>query len=194
MQIRDVAKVFEQFAPLQLQESYDNAGLSIGNPLNEVIGIIICLDITEPVIDEAISRNCNLIISHHPLIFSGLKTITGKNYVERCVIKAIQNNIAIYSAHTNADSIFEGVNRKICNKLGLINCKILSPLSNQLQKLVAFVPVSHLEIVREAIFSAGAGHIGNYDCCSFNTEGDGTFRANDEAKPFVGEANKLHVE
>jgi dinuclear metal center YbgI/SA1388 family protein len=194
MLVQDIAKIFEQFAPLQLQESYDNAGLCLGNPQCEVEGILLCIDITEAVIDEAISKKCNLIISHHPLIFAGLKKIIGKNYIERCVIKAVQNNIAIYSAHTNADAVINGVNTKICEKLGLLNCKILSPIKNNLVKLAVFVPESHVQIVRDEIFKAGAGHIGNYDCCSFNTPGKGTFRGNDNAQPFAGEINQLHTE
>jgi dinuclear metal center YbgI/SA1388 family protein len=194
MLIQDVATILEQFAPLQLQVSYDNAGLCIGNPKNEVSGILLAIDITEEVLDEAILKKCNLIISHHPLIFSGLKKITGKNYIERCIVKAIQNNISIYSAHTNADSVFEGVNHKICEKIGLVNCEILDPLNNGLIKLVTFVPLSHAQKVRDAIFEAGAGHIGNYDCCSFNTLGDGTFKATGSAKPFVGQLNQIHTE
>ena len=194
MLVNDVAKIIEKFAPLQLQESYDNSGLCIGNPEQTVTGILLTIDITEPVINEAIQKNCNLIISHHPLIFSGIKKITGKNYIERCTIKAIQNNIAIYSAHTNMDAVSEGVSKKMCDKLGLINCKILLPLNGELRKLVTFVPTDSSEKVREAIFAVGAGHIGNYDSCSFNVEGKGSFRGNESSNPFVGEKEKLHFE
>jgi dinuclear metal center YbgI/SA1388 family protein len=194
MQVKDVAKVLEQFAPLQLQESYDNAGLSLGNPDAEVTGILITIDVTEEVLEEAISKKCNLIISHHPLIFESIKSITGKNFTERCITKAILNNVAIYSAHTNLDSVFEGVSHKMCEKLALNNCRVLSPLKGELKKLVTFVPLSHVDKVREAIFNAGAGSIGNYDCCSFNIKGSGTFRGNEESRPFVGEKGKLHFE
>jgi dinuclear metal center YbgI/SA1388 family protein len=194
MQIKDVARVLEQFAPLQFQESYDNAGLCIGNPDTEVSGILLSIDVTETIIDEAIDKNCNLIVSHHPLIFSGIKKITGKTYVERCIVKAIQNNIAIYSAHTNIDSVFEGVSYKMCQKLGLVNCKILSPAKNNLLKLVTFVPKDFAEKTREALFAAGAGQIGNYGKCSFNTNGFGTFRGGENTNPFVGEKGTLNFE
>ena len=194
MQVTDVAGVLEQFAPLQLQESYDNAGLCLGNPMTEVSGIILTIDINEEILDEAIAKKCNLIISHHPLIFAGIKHITGQNSTEKCIIKAIQNNIAVYSAHTNIDSVFGGVSHKMCEKLSLQNCCILSPLKRVLKKLVTFVPISHIEKVREAIFKTGAGNIGNYDSCSFNVKGNGTFRGNEKSKPFVGEKGKLHVE
>jgi len=194
MQVTDVASVLEQFAPLQLQESYDNAGLCVGNPITEVTGILLTIDITEEILDEAAAKKCNLVISHHPLIFSGIKHIIGQNSVEKCIIKAIQNNIAVYSAHTNIDSVFDGVSHKMCEKLSLQNCSILSPLKRGLKKLVTFVPISHVEQVREAIFKSGAGNIGNYDNCSFNVKGNGTFRGNEESKPFAGEKGKNHIE
>jgi dinuclear metal center YbgI/SA1388 family protein len=194
MKVKDITGIFEQFAPLLLQEAYDNSGLCIGNKENDVKAILLTLDITEEVINEAIENDCNLIVSHHPLIFSGLKSITGKNMVERCTIKAIQNNINIFSAHTNADSVTEGVSKMICNKLNLGNCRILSPFKSMLQKLVVFVPIEFANKVREAILNAGAGNIGNYDFCSFNASGIGTFRANENAKPFVGKPNEIHEE
>ena len=194
MLVNEVAKIIEQFAPLQLQESYDNSGLCIGNPEQLVTGVLITIDVTEPVIDEAIQQGCNLIISHHPLIFSGIKKITGKTYTEKCIIKAIQNNIAIYSAHTNIDLVSEGVSKKMCDKLGLINCQVLVPIKDELRKLVTFIPTNSLEKVQEAIFKAGAGHIGNYDKCSFIVEGKGSFRGNENTNPFVGEKGKLHFE
>jgi dinuclear metal center YbgI/SA1388 family protein len=194
MQVTDVANVFEQFAPLQFQESYDNAGLCLGNPVTEVKGIILTIDITEEILDEAISKNCNLIISHHPLIFENIKSLTGKNYVERCIAKAILNNIAIYSAHTNLDSVYEGVSHKMCEKLQLQDCQVLSPLKGELKKLVTFVPDSNVDNVREAIFNAGAGNIGNYDSCSFNMKGSGTFRGNEESNPFKGKKGEFHFE
>lgn len=192
--IKEIARFLESFAPLKLQESYDNAGLILGNPDWEVHGVLISLDVTEAVIEEAIQQKCNLIVAHHPLVFSGLKKITGKNYVERTVLNAIKNDIAVYAAHTNLDSVSEGVNRKICEKLGLENCKVLQPTEGLLKKLVTFVPVDHADSVREAVFSAGAGNIGNYDSCSFNMHGQGTFRGNDSTKPFVGEKGKHHYE
>lgn len=194
MKIKDVANYLETIAPLQLQESYDNSGLLVGDPNEEVSGILASIDVTEAVIDEALQKNANLIVAHHPLIFSGLKKITGKNYVERTLLKAIKNDIAIYAAHTNLDSVTGGVNTKIAENMGLQNCRILNPTKGQLKKLVTFIPTSHAEKVRQAIFEAGAGHIGNYDSCSFNLAGQGTFRAGDNTHPFVGEKGALHFE
>ena len=182
------------FAPLPLQESYDNAGLQVGLHEAEVEGALLCLDVTEEVIDEAVASKCNLIISHHPLMFRPLKKITGANYVERCILKAISNNIAIYSAHTNLDNAAGGVNFKIAEKLRLKNVKILSPKENSLLKLAVYVPVSHADSVRNALFNAGCGTIGNYDCCSYNLMGEGTFRAGEECSPYCGEIGELHTE
>ncbi len=194
MLLRNIIDHLENVAPVHYQESYDNAGLIVGDKANEVESALITLDVTEEVIDEAISKNCGLIISHHPLIFKGIKRITGDNEVERCLIKAIRNNIAIYAAHTNLDSITGGVNSKICAKLGLKNCRILSPAKNQLLKIITFVPEHHLETVRSALFDAGAGVIGNYDQCSYSGAGHGTFRGNEESHPFVGSKGEMHTE
>lgn len=194
MKIKDITNYLESIAPLALQESYDNSGLIIGNPDAEVKSALICLDSTEDVLDEAIEKKCELIIAHHPIIFGGLKKINGKNYVERVVMKAVKNDIAIYACHTNFDNIQDGVNKKICEKLGLINYKILSPKTKILRKLITFCPVEKAEKVRTAIFKAGAGSIGNYDECSFNVEGFGTFRGNKKTNPFVGKKGKQHHE
>ncbi len=194
MIIQDICTVLEDFAPLALQESYDNAGLQVGKRTTTVNGILLCIDVTEAVVDEAIQHNCNLIISHHPLIFKGLKRLTGDDYVQRCVIKAIQNDIAIYSSHTNMDSVAGGVNGRIAQKIGLTGCRVLSPVTEQLLKLVTFVPVAHADRLREALFAAGAGQIGNYDSCSYNNEGFGTFRASEGCNPFVGKIDELHHE
>lgn len=194
MIIQDICQLFEELAPLSLQESYDNAGLLVGKRTDTVAGILLCIDVTEAVIDEAIKYKCNLIISHHPLIFKGLKRLTGDDYVQRCVIRAISHNIAIYSAHTNLDSVATGVNGRIAQKIGLEHCRILAPVSGQLLKLVTFVPQKEADKVRTALFEAGAGHIGNYDSCSYNGEGFGTFKASEGCNPFVGEINTLHRE
>ena len=179
---------------MSFQESYDNSGLIYGNPESEINTVLVTLDITEKVIDEAIQKKVQLIVSHHPLVFSGLKKITGKSDIERSLIKAIQNNIAIYAAHTNLDSIPDGVNGKICEKLELQNCKILQPANGQLKKLVTFIPEDHSEKVRIAVFKAGAGHIGNYDFCGYTTDGSGSFRGDENTNPFVGEKGQVHYE
>ena len=192
--LKEITNYLENLAPLSLQESYDNAGLIIGDINAEISSVLVTLDVTEEIIDEAIEKKAQLIVAHHPIVFSGLKKITGKNYVERSLIKAIKNDIAIYAAHTNLDSITGGVNSKICEKLQLNNCKILQPANGQLKKLVTFIPVEHSQKIREAIFNAGAGKIGNYDSCGFMTEGKGSFRGNENSNPFVGEKGEIHSE
>lgn len=194
MLIKELVHIIETEAPLALQESYDNAGLIIGQEDTEITGVLICIDVTEEVIDEAIAGNFNFILSHHPLIFSGLKKIVGQNDVQKSVAKAIKNDIAIYAAHTNLDNVAHGVSGKMAEKIGLINTRILIPSTNNLLKLVTYVPRLHIFSVREALFAAGAGKIGNYDSCSFTAEGIGTFRANEHAKPFVGNINEIHIE
>ena len=185
----------EQYAPLPLQDGFDNAGLQIGLTVEqEVAGALLCLDVTEAIVDEAERLGCNLIVAHHPLLFHGLKSITGKSYVERCVVKAIRKGIAIYAAHTNLDNAAGGVNFKIAEKLGLKNLKILSPKENSLLKLVVYVPLSHTESVRSALFAAGCGAIGDYDSCSYNIVGEGTFRAGENCSPYCGEIGELHTE
>jgi len=184
----------ENIAPLPYQESYDNAGLVTGDGDWEIGAALITLDVTEAVIDEAIAHGCQLIICHHPLIFKAIKRITGNSEVERCLIKAIRNELAIYAVHTNLDSITGGVNSKICEKIGLENCRILAPSKNQLIKLVTYIPEKHLEVVRTALFAAGAGTIGNYSHCSFSAPGAGTFSGNDASTPFVGKKGVLHTE
>ena len=192
--LKDVTHFLESLAPLSLQESYDNAGLITGDINAGITTVLITLDVTEKVVEEAIQKKAQLIVSHHPIIFSGLKKITGRNYVERTLIKAIKNDIAIYAAHTNLDSVDCGVNGKICEKIGLQNCKILQPAGEQLKKLVTFIPVENTEQVREAVFNAGAGNIGNYDSCGFVSEGLGSFRGNENSNPFVGKKGEVHSE
>lgn len=194
MTVQSICNILEEFAPLSLQESYDNAGLLVGSPQMEITGILVCIDVTEEIIAEAINKKCNLILSHHPLIFSGLKKLTGQNLTQRCVIQAIKNDIAIYAAHTNLDNVQGGVNSKIAEKIGLQNTSILQPKDSCLLKLVTFVPQNYAEKTRKALFDAGAGHIGNYDSCSYNMDGYGTFRANGQANPFAGSIGKLHTE
>jgi dinuclear metal center YbgI/SA1388 family protein len=192
--LKDITSFLENIAPLGLQESYDNAGLITGDVSTEITSVLITLDVTEKVVEEAIQKKAQLIVAHHPIIFSGLKKITGKNYVERTIIKAIKNDIAIYAAHTNLDSVEGGVNGKICDKLGLENCRILQPASGQLKKLVTFIPIENADLVREAVFNAGAGNIGNYDSCGFVAEGMGSFRGNENANPYVGKKGEIHAE
>jgi dinuclear metal center YbgI/SA1388 family protein len=192
--IKDVISELEILAPPSLQEKYDNAGLLTGDREQTIKSVLVSLDTTEAVIDEAISQGANLIISHHPIIFSGLKSLTGKNYIERVIIKAIKHDIAIYALHTNLDNVFNGVNKKIAQKLELKNIRILSPKSDSLLKLSVFVPTEDTHKLRTALFKAGAGEIGNYSECSFSSEGMGTFKANENASPHVGEINKIHFE
>ena len=194
MKIKELVSALERFAPLPLQDGFDNAGLQIGLTEAEATGALLCLDVTEAVLDEAIALGYNLVISHHPLIFKGYKSITGRDYVERCILKAIKNDIVIYSAHTNLDNAQGGVNYKIAEKMGLKNLKVLEPKENCLVKLVTFVPNAQADRVREALFAAGCGSIGNYDSCSYNLKGEGTFRANEGTHPFCGTIGELHYE
>jgi dinuclear metal center YbgI/SA1388 family protein len=194
MYIKDITNILEEMAPLSYQESYDNAGLLTGNRDQKITKTLISLDCTEAVVEEAIQKGCNLIIAHHPIIFSGLKKLNGKNYVERTIIKAIKNDIAIYAIHTNLDNVHTGVNKKIADKLGLNHTRILAPVKGKLKKLSVFVPTTHLEEVQHVLFEAGCGNIGNYSHCSFTIEGAGTFKANADAKPFVGTIGIQHHE
>ena len=188
IKVKSVVDYLEEIAPPLLQESYDNTGLISGSPEMVVSGILITLDCTESVVEEAIVKKANMIIAHHPIVFKGLKSFTGKNYVERVIIKAIKNDIAIYAIHTNLDNIINGVNKKLAEKLRLTNTRILRPIKN-LQKLVTFVPVANTENVLNALHKAGAGNIGNYSECSFKVNGKGYFRPNEEANPIIGEKN-----
>jgi dinuclear metal center YbgI/SA1388 family protein len=194
MKLSQLTSYLESIAPLAYQEDYDNAGLIAGEPDQDIYGALVSLDCTEAVVDEAIGTNCQVIISHHPIVFRGLKKFNGKTYVERVVEKAIRNNIAIYAIHTNLDNVIDGVNTRICETLGLKNCRILAPKPNLLKKLVTYVPLSHADEVRNALFNAGAGNIGNYSEVSFNAEGTGSFKGDEHTKPHVGEQGKRHLE
>ena len=194
MKIKEIVSELNNFAPVQLQESYDNSGLNVGNLENEITGILLCIDVIPEVVEEAIRKNCNLIVSHHPLIRNEIKKLTGDNYVEKSIILAIQNDISIYCGHTNFDNHASGVSWKIAEKLNLKNIKILAPINNIVRKVSVFVPQNYAEKVRNTMFDAGAGKLGNYDCCSYNTDGYGSFKANENANPFVGESNKIHFE
>lgn len=188
MQVKDIIKAIEAYAPPIYQEGYDNSGLQIGNPNDEVKAVLVSLDFTEAVLDEAIQRGANMIVAHHPLLFSGLKQISGRNYIERIVQKAIKNDINLYACHTNMDNVRNGVNAKIAQKLGLQNTRILSPMGDSLYKLHTYAPADAADKVRDALFAAGAGDIGKYHECSFNTPGTGTFRPGQGTSPAIGQS------
>ena len=187
MKLSQIITILEEMAPTAYAEDFDNVGLLIGNPELETTGILVCHDALENVVDEAITKNCNLIVCFHPIIFSGLKKITGKNYVERVVLKAIKNDIAIYAVHTALDNHQDGVNKIFCDALGLVNTKILVPKQNFIRKLITFTTPENATEVRNALFDAGAGKIGNYENCSFNSQGIGTYMGNENSNPEVGE-------
>ncbi len=187
--IRDITQYLENWAPLAYQESYDNAGLLVGESSEPVTGVLISLDATEAVVDEAIRRHCNLVVSHHPIIFKGLRKLNRQNYIGRTVLKAIQHNIALYAAHTNLDHVHSGVNYHIATRLGLKQIQVLAPKKQLLQKLVVFVPEADTDHLLKALYEAGAGAIGNYAACSFRVSGIGTFTPNTEAQPYIGQAN-----
>ncbi|MFN0082854.1 MAG: Nif3-like dinuclear metal center hexameric protein [Ferruginibacter sp.] len=186
MLLKEITNFLETIAPPSLQEDYDNAGLITGNKSMDCNGALIGLDCTEQVVQDAIDKNCNVIIVHHPIVFKGLKKINGNNYVERTIIKAIKNDIAIYAIHTNLDNVLDGVNGKIATLLGLKNVKILSPKSDLLKKLVVYCPPPNARKLSAALFAAGAGNIGNYSECSFSTEGRGTFTPGPNSNPVTG--------
>ena len=200
MKIKEILSVLEEMAPLSYAESFDNVGLLVGNQNETCSGVLVCHDALEAVIEEAIAKNCNLVVCFHPILFSGLKKITGKNYVERSIIKAIKNDIAIYAVHTALDNHKLGVNKIFCDALGLINTKVLLPKTNFIQKLITFATPENAEQVRLALFNAGAGKIGNYENCSFNSNGMGTYQGNAESNPVIGEkfefmqANEIKIE
>lgn len=194
MKVKEILLAIERLAPLALQESFDNSGVQVGNINQEAKAALLCIDVTEAVIDEAIALGCNLIISHHPLAFRSFKSLTGCNYVERCMIQACKHDIVIYAAHTNLDNALNGINSYLARLLQLQHIRILDQQKDKLIKLVTFVPHSHAEMVRNALFNAGAGSIGNYDSCSYNINGEGTFRAGENTNPYCGEKGKLHTE
>ncbi len=192
--IKQITNYIEELAPLAYAEDFDNVGLLVGNYNTKVTGVLVTLDTLEKTIDEAIVKNCNLIISFHPIIFSGLKKLNGSNYVERVVIKAIKNDIAIYAMHTALDNSFKGVSAKMCEVIGLKNTKVLIPQKGNLKKLTTYVPHKNAEELRNSLFAAGAGNIGNYDQCSFNVLGEGTYRGNENSNPIVGKKEIVHIE
>lgn len=194
MRIHAIIENLEQWAPPLLQEDYDNSGLQVGDRGREVDSALVCIDITEEVVTEAAKKRCGLIIGHHPLIFRGLKGLTGRDHVERTVLAAVRSNIALYAIHTNLDNVIDGVNGEIARRLGISPEGVLDPKPGQLRKLVVFVPQANAEAVRQAMFDAGAGRIGTYDECSYNLDGFGTFRAGEGADPHVGEIGKRHQE
>jgi dinuclear metal center YbgI/SA1388 family protein len=187
--IRDITRYLEQLAPPAYQESYDNAGLIAGDPAQPVERVLLSLDATEAVVAEAIEKGCQLVISHHPIVFRGLKRFTGQNYVERALIRAIRGGIGLFAAHTNLDAVQGGVNFKLAEKIGLEQVRVLAPKKQVLSKLTTFVPPTHTQQVLEVLYQAGGGQIGNYDQCSFRVSGTGTFRPNAQANPFLGTAH-----
>jgi dinuclear metal center YbgI/SA1388 family protein len=194
MKLVEITTYLESIAPLAYQEEYDNSGLIVGAAGQEISQVLISLDCTEAVLEEAIHTGCQLIISHHPIVFKGLKKFNGKTYVERVVQKAIRHDVALYAIHTNLDNMAAGVNAEICETLGLQHCRILQPKGGILKKLVTYVPLAQAEAVKDALFTAGAGYIGNYSECSFSATGRGSFKGNEHTHPYVGEPGKRHYE
>jgi len=194
MKLNELCSYLDSAVPLSFQESYDNSGLQVGIPDMVITSALITLDVTEDVIDEAIALKCDIVVSHHPLIFSGIKKISDRTPAEKIIYKCIKHDIAVYSVHTNLDVYTNGVSRKMAEKLDLKKIKVLLPQEKRLLKLVTYIPVSHLDKVRKALFESGAGMIGNYDQCGFVTEGTGSFRGNDSAKPFTGKKGHLNYE
>ena len=194
MKVNEITSAIEQVAPLYLQEDFDNAGMQVGDPNSEITGVVLCTDVREDIVDEAISLGANLIISHHPLIFHAIKKITGRSYVERIIAKALKHDITIYCAHTNMDNCRGGVNFKMAEKLGLKNVQVLDPQKGTLRKVVVYVPTAQAAEVEQAMFDAGAGRLGDYEHCSYRLDGEGRYRAVEGAHPFAGEVGESHME
>ena len=194
MKLKELVNYLESMVPTAFQESYDNSGIQVGEHGQAVDSVLLSLDVTEEIIDEAITRGCQMVISHHPLIFKPLKHLSGKTATEKIILKAVLNNISVYSMHTNLDTVRGGVSYRLAEKMKLRNIKPLMPLDSKLLKLVVFVPLDHAENVRDAVFNAGAGFLGNYDRCSYNIHGRGTFRAGPGTDPFAGEQGSDHIE
>lgn len=190
MKNKEVISLLEKFAPPQYQEGYDNAGLICGSAEAECKGVLISLDCLEDTVDEAIAEGVNLIVSHHPILFSAIKRLNGDHYVERVLIKAIKADITLYAIHTNLDNMLHGVNAEISRRLGLLDCRILKAGKGQLKKLVTFIPPDHYKGVSEALFESGAGKIGDYDQCAFRVEGTGSFRPLTGSEPYSGVQGK----
>ncbi len=191
MKLKDITKSLQEWAPLPFQESYDNSGLIVGDEEMLIEGCLISLDLTESVIEEALKNQCNMIISHHPIVFKGIKKLSGNHWVNRCLIKAIKNDLAIYAIHTNLDNVMHGVNGMIAHRLKLTHGKVLRPMTNALHKLVTFVPIEYKSKILKALHQAGAGDIGNYKECSFNITGEGVFKPAAGANPTLGSLDKL---
>lgn len=191
MKLQQIISVLEELTPTAYAEDFDNVGLLVGDANQDINGILVCHDALESVIDEAIQKKCNLVVCFHPILFSGLKKITGKTYVERAIVKAIKNDVAIYALHTALDNHKNGVNKIMCDKLGIRNPKMLVEKENFIYKLVTYAPIDNANQVRKALFEAGAGNIGNYENCSFNSDGKGTYQGTEDSNPVVGEKHEF---
>jgi dinuclear metal center YbgI/SA1388 family protein len=193
MKCDNIIKIIEDWAPKSIAWEKDNVGLQVGSLRREVKNILLCLDVNEKVIDEASKKNCNLIISHHPLLFRSLKKIDiERDQKSKILEKLIKKDITLYSAHTNLDFTKDGVSFQLADKLGLSNQRFLLNKSSNLNKLIVFVPVDNADKVAEAMHSAGAGIIGEYSHCSFRTIGMGTFKGSNKSKPSMGVKGKLN--
>jgi len=189
--LAQIAKAIELRVPPALQESYDNSGLLVGRPEMVTGGVLCSLDLTEAVLDEAAARGCGLVVAHHPIIFRKLSRLTAGGHVERCVMRALELGIGIYAWHTNLDNIKAGVSRQMALRLGWEKGRVLRPLQGVMRQLTTFVPVGQAEAVREALFEAGAGWVGNYSHASFNLRGEGTFQPEVGSTPFLGERGTM---
>ena len=190
LKIQSITDCLEQWAPPSLALSYDNCGLLIGDPNQLVKKALVSLDVTEGVVQEAIDQQANLIIAHHPIIFKGLRSIRPTTDSQRAIILAIKHDIAIYAIHTNLDRVDDGVNKALADRLNLSNRSVLEEASN-LYKLITFVPTKDLQVVRNALFSIGAGSIGEYKKTSFVSSGVGSFQGSASSNPSIGKAGEF---
>jgi dinuclear metal center YbgI/SA1388 family protein len=189
----EVEQLFAEIAPISLAEGYDNVGLLVGSPSTEVTGVLTCLEVTEEVLDEAIENGFNLIVAHHPILFKGIKRLTGKGYVEKILLKAIKADIGIIAVHTNIDNAENGVSYQLAELLGLQGIEVLQPIAGKLGMLTTFSPVAGVPKILDALFTAGAGHIGKYAECAFRLNGLGSFKPLEGSKPKVGKIDELSL-
>jgi len=189
MKLFQLTAYLEERFPLNLQEDYDNSGLQLGDPSMDITSVLVALDCTEAIVEEAIQTGSNVIVMHHPILFKGIKRIGVTTEIERILHRCIKQDIAIYAIHTNLDNHIDGVNSKIASTIGLRQCRVLQPKPHTLFKLVVYTPVDFEERVHDAVCAAGAGNIGNYYNCGYATIGIGKFTPNEKANPSIGEAH-----
>lgn len=194
MQVKDIVRAMETLAPIHLKEDWDNVGLQIGGPEDKADRVLLALTPSEKVVEEAVERGCDMIVTHHPFIFKGVKTLRTDTVIGRMSHACIKHDIALYCAHTNLDIAQGGVNDVLAARLGLVNVRGLQQTAEAPRyKVVVFVPMTHAEAVKAAMFHAGAGAQGNYEFCAWSVVGNGQFAPKSGANPYLGEIGKVET-